>query len=160
MWVKFVELGIKIDWQVHYYNYIQMWIFLLNINCIWFPMNKLLCFPGICISLRSATKPVILFWMWKVVYVSFHSKGLNDSLRGSRGVMVNTLDSFCNDSGSIPSSGSAKRIWLYHPCSSAMSSARDVKQGCRLCTHAFKIMHGCLRTWMTKRKSRGRETYR
>ena len=39
-------------------------------------------------------------------------------------------------------------------------SARGVKQGCRLCTHAFKIMHGRKRTWMTKRKSRGPETDR
>ena len=39
-------------------------------------------------------------------------------------------------------------------------SARGVKQGCRLCTHAFKIMHGRKRTWMTKRKSRDPETDR
>ena len=40
------------------------------------------------------------------------------------------------------------------------SSARDVKQGCSLRTHAFKIMRRLKRTWMTKRKSRGPETNR
>ena len=61
---------------------------------------------------------------------------------GSGGVMVSTLDSPCNDPGSIPGPGGAAWIWVYYPCGSATSSARDVKQGCRLCTHAFKIMHG------------------
>lgn len=60
---------------------------------------------------------------------------------GSRGVMVNTLDSPCNDPGSIPGSGGATGIWVYYSCGSATSFARDVKQGCRQCTHAFKIMH-------------------
>jgi len=36
-----------------------------------------------------------------------------------------------------------------------MSSAMDIKQGCRLCTHAFKFMHRRKRTLITKRKSRG-----
>ena len=44
-----------------------------------------------------------------------------------------------------------------YPCGSATSSARDVKQGCRLCTHAFQIMHRRKRSWMTKGKSRGPE---
>ena len=74
--------------------------------------------------------------------------------------MVSTLDSPCNDPGSIPGPGGAAWIWVYYPCGSATSSARDVKQGCRLCAHAFKIMHGRKRTWMTKRKSRGPETNR
>ena len=39
------------------------------------------------------------------------------------------------------------------------SSARDVKQGCSLRTHAFKTMRGLKRTWMTKQKFRGPETY-
>merc|ERR1711954_361554 len=51
-------------------------------------------------------------------------------------------------------------IWVYYAYGSATSSARDAKQGCRLCTHAFKFMHGRKRTWMTKRKSRGPETDR
>ena len=59
----------------------------------------------------------------------------------SHGVMVSTQDSPHNDPGSIPSLGGAVGIWVYYPCGSATSSARDVKQGCRLCTHAFKIMH-------------------
>ena len=33
-------------------------------------------------------------------------------------------------------------------------------QGCSLRTHAFKNMRELKRTWMTKRKSRGPETYR
>ena len=41
-----------------------------------------------------------------------------------------------------------------------MSSARDIKQGRSLRTHAFKNMRRLKRTWMTKRKSRGPETYR
>ena len=60
----------------------------------------------------------------------------------SHGVMVSTLDSPHNDPGSIPGSGGAVGIWVYYLSGSATSSARDVKQGCRLCTHAFKIMHG------------------
>ena len=51
-------------------------------------------------------------------------------------------------------------IWVYYSCGSAKSSARDVEQGCRLCMHACKSMHGRKRTWMTKRKSRGPETGR
>ena len=60
----------------------------------------------------------------------------------------------------FPARACAVWIWVYYSCGSATSSARDVKQGCRLCTHAFKIMHGRKRTWMTKRKSRGPETDR
>ena len=61
---------------------------------------------------------------------------------GSRSLTVSPLGSPCNDPGSIPGPGGAAWIWVYYPCGSATSSARDVKQGCRLCTHAFKIMHG------------------
>merc|ERR1712074_67449 len=50
--------------------------------------------------------------------------------------------------------------WERYLSSISPPSARGVKQGCRLCTHAFKIMHGRKRTWMAKRKSRGPETYR
>ena len=82
------------------------------------------------------------------MYVFVKCKKMNKKKRkernssGSRGVMVNTRDSPCNDPGSIPGPGGAAWIWVYYPCGSATSSARDVKQGCRLCTHAFKIMHG------------------
>ena len=71
--------------------------------------------------------------------------------------MVNTLDSQCN----WPGFDSRPWIWVNYPCGSATSFARVVKQGCRLCTHAFKIMHGCWTwtwTWITKRKSKGLET--
>ena len=61
---------------------------------------------------------------------------------GSRGVMVNTLHSPYNDPGSIPGSRGAVGIWVYYTCGSATSFTRDVKQGCRMCTHAFKFMHG------------------
>ena len=50
--------------------------------------------------------------------------------------------------------------WERYLTSISPPSARGVKQGCRLCAHAFKIMHGRKRTWMTKRKSRGPETNR
>ena len=59
--------------------------------------------------------------------------------------MVNTLDSPYNDPGLIPVSGGAVGMDVL-PCGSTTSSARNVKQGCRLCTHVFKIMHGRLRT--------------
>ena len=59
--------------------------------------------------------------------------------------MVNTLDSPYNDPGLIPVSGGAVGMDVL-PCGSTTSSTRNVKQGCRLCTHVFKIMHGRLRT--------------
>ena len=45
-------------------------------------------------------------------------------------VTLNTLDSPCNNPDSIPGLGSASGIyiWVYYPCSSATSSAREVKQ--------------------------------
>ena len=52
------------------------------------------------------------------------------------------LDSPCNDPGSISGLGGAVGIWVYCACGSTTSSARDIKQGCRLFTDAFKIMHG------------------
>ena len=39
-------------------------------------------------------------------------------------------------------------------------SQGTLNSGCSLCMHAFKIMHGRERTWMTQRKYRGRETDR
>ena len=74
--------------------------------------------------------------------------------------MVSTVDSPHNDSGSIPGSGGAVGIWVYYPCGSAASFGWDVKPRSGLRAHAFKIMRGPKRTWMTKRKSRGPETYR
>ena len=79
--------------------------------------------------------------------------------RGGYSVVVSTLRSHATGSGSIPGPGMFRRDRVYYSCS-ATSSARDVKQGCSLRTHAFKIMRGLKRTWMTKRKSRGPETYR
>ena len=76
-------------------------------------------------ALKTLLKEIVLFFMSE-----------------SHGVVVSTVDSPHNDPGSIPGSGGAVGIWVYYPCGSATSSARDVKQGCRLCTHAFKIMHG------------------
>ena len=78
---------------------------------------------------------------------------------GVRSVVVSTRRSHATGSGSIPGPGMFRRDRVYYSCS-ATSSARDVKQGCSLRTHAFKIMRGLKRTWMTKRKSRGPETYR
>ena len=78
----------------------------------------------------------------------------------SHGVMVSTLDSPHNDPGSIPGSGGAVGIWVYYPCGSATSFGWDVKPRSGLRAHAFKNMRGPKRTWMTKRKSRGPETYR
>ena len=82
----------------------------------------------------------VLGWMRGVMYTWTPTK--QDYISGSGGAMVNTWDSPCNDPGSIPGPGGAAWIWVYYPCGSATSSAWDVKQGCRLCTHAFKIMHG------------------
>ena len=79
---------------------------------------------------------------------------------GSRGVMVSTGDSPYNDPGSIPGSGGAVGIWVCYPCGSAASFGWDVKPRSGLRAHAFKFMRGPKRTWMTKRKSRGPETYR
>ena len=53
-----------------------------------------------------------------------------------------------------------QKLYAIYFISISPSSAREVKQECRLRAHAFKIMHGPKRTWMTKRKSRGPETYR
>ena len=61
----------------------------------------------------------------------------NTEMSGSHGVTVSTLDSPYNDPGSIPGLGGAVGIRVYYPCGSTTSSARDVKQGCRLCTHAY-----------------------
>lgn len=63
-------------------------------------------------------------------------------LSKSRGIMDKTLDSPCNDPCSNSGFGGAAGIWVYCPCGSAMSSTRDVKQGCRLCSHKLKIMYG------------------
>ena len=78
----------------------------------------------------------------------------------SHGVVVSTVDSSHNDPGSIPGSGGAVGIWMYYSCGSAASFRWDVKPRSGLRAHAFKIMRGPKRTWMTKRKSRGPETYR
>ena len=78
----------------------------------------------------------------------------------SHGVVVSTGDSPYNDPGSIPGSGGAVGIWVCYPCGSATSFGWDVKPRSGLRAHAFKIMRGPKRTWMTKRKSRGPETYR
>ena len=48
-------------------------------------------------------------------------------------------------------------IWVY---GSAASFGWDVKPRSGLRAHAFKIMRRPKRTWMTKQKSRGPETYR
>ena len=85
---------------------------------------------------------------------------LNPGCSESHGVMVSTLDSPHNDPGSIPGSGGAMGIWVYYPCGSAASFGWDVKPRSGLRAHAFKNMRGPKRTWMTKRKSRGPETYR
>ena len=74
--------------------------------------------------------------------------------------MVSTWDSPCNDPGSIPGSGGAAWIWACYPCGSAATARWDVKPRSGICMHAFKIMRGPKRTWMTKRKSKGPETYR
>ena len=79
---------------------------------------------------------------------------------GSRGVVVSIGDSPYNDPGSIPGSGGAVGIWVCYPCGSATSFGWDVKPRSGLRAHAFKNMRGPKRTWMTKRKSRGPETYR
>ena len=50
-------------------------------------------------------------------------------------------------------------IWVYYSWGSAASFGWDVKPRSSLCAHAIKIMRGPKRTWMTKRKSRGPETY-
>ena len=53
--------------------------------------------------------------------------------------------------GSNPGPGTVPAcILVYYSCGGAPSSARDVKQGCSLRTHAFKNMRGLKRTWMTK----------
>ena len=51
-------------------------------------------------------------------------------------------------------------IRVYYACGSAASFRWDVKPRPGLRAHAFKNMRGPKRTWMTKRKSRGPETYR
>ena len=51
-------------------------------------------------------------------------------------------------------------IYVYYSCGSAASFGWDVKPRSGLRAHAFKIMRGPKRTWMTKRKSRGPETDR
>ena len=53
---------------------------------------------------------------------------------GSRVVMVSTLDSPCNDPGSIPGPGGAAWIWVYYPCGSAASFGWDVKPRSSLCS--------------------------
>ena len=48
--------------------------------------------------------------------------------------MVSTLDSPCNDPGSIPGPGGAAWIWVYYPCGSAASFGWDVKPRSSLCS--------------------------
>ena len=49
---------------------------------------------------------------------------------------------------------------MYYSCGSAAPFGWDVKPRSGLRAHAFMIMRGPKRTWMTKRKSRGPETDR
>ena len=62
----------------------------------------------------------------------------------------------------VPSSnpGRSAWIWVYYSSGSAASFGWDVKPRSGLRAHAFKNMRGPKRTWMTKRKSRGPETYK
>ena len=51
----------------------------------------------------------------------------------------------CNEPGSVPGLWDTAGIWVHYLCGSATSAARNIKQGYRLCTHAFDIIY--IRPW-------------
>ena len=83
---------------------------------------------------------------------------------GVRSAVVSTLASPSTSPGLIPGLGIVQDRFACTTRSqgsaSATSSARDLKQGCSLRTHVFKIMRGLKRTCMSKQKSWGLETDR
>ena len=62
--------------------------------------------------------------------------------------------------GSNPGRAAWILVYYWYSCGSIASFGWDVKPRSGLRAHAFKNMRGPKRSWMTKRKSRGPETYR